>query len=175
MVENLKTTKYRNGDAIPNVSGSWTSLSTGAYSWYNNDGANKAVYGGYYNWYAVGDSRNIAPAGWHVPTEDEWNILTNYLGGANVAGGKLKEAGTAHWMSPNTGATNSTGFTALPGGIRNHYDGSFTGIGSSTFWWVGTELNAGWAWARILRNNNAAVEVNSGVKEFGLPVRCVRD
>jgi uncharacterized protein (TIGR02145 family) len=118
MVENLKTTKYRNGDPIPNVTGNaWAALTTGAYCWYNNDAATyKATYGALYNWYAVADSRNIAPTGWHVPTDAEWTTLTTFLGGESVAGGKLKETGTNHWTSPNTGATNETGFTALPGG-----------------------------------------------------------
>ena len=119
MVENLKTTKYRNGDAIPNVTGnaSWVALSTGAYCWYNNDAATyKATYGALYNWYAVGDSRNIAPSGWHVATDSEWTTLSTFLGGESIAGDKLKEIGTSHWLSPNTGATNSNGFTAFPGG-----------------------------------------------------------
>ena len=129
MAENLKVTCYRNGDAIPNITDgtTWASLSTGAYCEYNNDINNVATYGRLYNWYAVTDSRNIAPAGWHVPSDAEWKQLEMYLGMSQSEadatgwrgtdeGGKLKEVGTMHWNSPNTGATNESGFTALPGG-----------------------------------------------------------
>jgi uncharacterized protein (TIGR02145 family) len=176
MVENLKTTKYRNGELIPNVAGSWASLVTGAYSWYNNDVANKAVYGGYYNWYAVADSRNIAPAGWHVPSDSEWTTLTDYLGGPSVAGGKLKEAGTAHWLTPNTDATNSSGFTALPGGYRYYYDGTFNNVGSDGNWWSSTAGDATYAWGRYLFYYNAGVHRGYyGYLQIGLSVRCVQD
>lgn len=118
MMENLKVTHYRNGDPIPHVTDgvTWGNLTSGAYCNYNNDEGNVATYGRLYNWYAVDDSRNIAPAGWHVPSDAEWQTLVDYLGGDAVAGGKMKEAGTTHWASPNTGATNESGFTALPGG-----------------------------------------------------------
>jgi len=107
MAENLRTTKYRDGSPIPNVTDSsvWILTTEGAYCNYNNDTTHSNTYGRLYNWYAVIDTRNIAPEGWHVPTQDEWNTLVQFLGGGAVAGGKLKETGTAHWNSPNRGAT----------------------------------------------------------------------
>ena len=115
MQENLKTTKYRNGTAIPNITDdtAWTTQTTGAYCWYNNDIANKTNYGAFYNYYTVVDSRNLCPTGWHVPTDAEWTILTTYLGGASIAGIKMKA--TTFWASSNTGTVNSSGFTAFPG------------------------------------------------------------
>ena len=110
MAENLKTTRYRNGEPIPNVTADiqWTALSTGAYCWFNNDAAiNRAIHGAIYNWYTIVDSRNIAPTGWHVPTDDEWTVLITFLGGESVAGGKMKAPGLIYWNSPNTGANNS--------------------------------------------------------------------
>ena len=140
MAENLKTTKYRNGDAIPNVTDNttWSALITGALCNYNNDANNMTTYGRLYNWYAVSDSRNIAPVGWHVPTDVELTTLTDYLGGLSIAGNKLKEPGTTHWASPNTGAVNETGFTALPGGYRVS-SGSFSNLGNNGYWWSSTE------------------------------------
>jgi len=132
MAENLRTTRYANGDAIPQVTGNstWSSLSTGAWCWYDNDNQYENPYGKLYNWHAVADSRNICPAGWHVPTDAEWDALANFLGGSNVAGGKMKATGTAHWNSPNTDATNSSGFTGLPGGYRYYY-GYFYSVGAA--------------------------------------------
>lgn len=128
MKENLKVTRYRNGDPIPRVTvnSEWVDLATGAYcACYNDEGTTAFTYGYLYNWYAVDDRRNLAPAGWHVPTDAEWQILMDYLGGEILAGGKLKETGTSHWASPNTGATNESGFTARPGGIRGFDYGRF--------------------------------------------------
>ncbi len=173
MVENLKTTKYRNGDPIPNVTvdATWGGLTTGAYCWYNNDAATyKATYGALYNWYAVADSRNIAPAGWHVPTDAEWTTLTTYLGGENVAGDKLKEVGTAHWITTNTGVTNISGFTALPGGYRN------MGIGNYSFWWSSTEnFAAATIWIRKMYISYSNVAREDWPKNEGFYVRCLRD
>jgi len=121
MMENLKTTRYCNGDLIQCITDStqWNQyLTTGAYCIYRNNASNANTYGNLYNWYAVNDNRYIAPSGWHVPTDAEWTTLTIFLGGDMVSG-KLKEAGTTHWASPNTAATNETGFTALPGGYRD--------------------------------------------------------
>jgi len=117
---NLDVTTYRNGDPIPEVTNqaAWESLTTGAWCYYNNDPLNGATYGKIYNWYAVNDPRGLAPTGYDVPTDDEWTTLVNYLGGDTVAGGHLKEQGFCHWASPNTGADNSSGFTALPSGRR---------------------------------------------------------
>ena len=120
--QNLKVTHYNNGVTIPNVTGNveWASLTTGGRCYYDNDSvANDSVYGVLYNWYAVSDPGQICPSGWHVSTNAEWNTTEAYLGGTGIAGGKMKEAGTAHWLSPNTGATNSSGFTDLPGNMRD--------------------------------------------------------
>ena len=124
MVENLKTTKYRNGDGIQNVTDSiaWWNLTSGAYCIYRNDVNNLATYGRLYNWYAVIDSRKLTPAGWHIPTDAEWTTLTDYLG--STCGDKLKEKGPNHWGGDNT-ATNETGFTALPGGNRAGWQGAY--------------------------------------------------
>ena len=146
MAENLKTTKYQNGEAIPNVTDDteWSNLVTGAYSDYNNDPSNSDTYGRLYNWYAVDDSRNICPSGWHVPNYSEWTTLENYLGGYLVAGGKLKETGTTHWSSPNTGATNETGFTALPAGGRGSNPGDFIYLGERAVWWTSKDSVTYW-------------------------------
>lgn len=188
MAENLKTTKYQNGDAIPNVTDntSWTNLSTGAYANYNNNANNVATYGRLYNWYAVNDSRKLCPQNWHVPTDTELKTLEMYLGmstteandtgfrGVDV-GGKLKETGTAHWNSSNSGATNSSGFTALPGGYRYYNNGGFYVIGSNGFWWSASEYNASYAWYRNLYYAGSDVIRNFNYKRNGYCVRCVRD
>ena len=174
--QNLKTTHYRNGDPIPNVTDgtAWSSLTTGAYCNYDNDENNSTTYGRLYNWFAVGDSRNIAPTGWHVPTDAEWTTLTTYLGGESVAGGKLKEAGYTHWQSPNTGATNETGFTALPGGYL-YGDGAFHDISGFGLWWSSTENSTNDAWFRIMGYGDTHVYRYNDDKKCGLSVRCVRD
>ena len=177
MAENLKVSHYRNGDNIPtgHSSSYWSNLSTGAYAVYNNDVINADTYGYLYNWYAVDDSRNIAPEGWHVPTDDEWQILVDYLGGSSVAGGKMKETGTEHWNSPNTGATNESGFTALPGGYRG-YNGSYYRMGYSGYFWSSTESGSDYAWYRKLSYDNSSVRRDYYYnKQNGFSVRCVRD
>jgi uncharacterized protein (TIGR02145 family) len=163
MAENLKVAHYRNGDAIPNVidSGTWYDLTTGAYCNYKNSANNADIYGRLYNWYAVRDNRRIAPAGWHVATDGEWQKLIDYLGGDAVAGGKMKEAGTTHWWNPNTGATNESDFSALPGGYRLEYADDHE---------LGNE-----AWFRGLGYFDSEVFRNSGFKVYGFSVRCVRD
>ena len=176
MAENLKVTHYRNGDPVPNVTDDtdWKNLTTGAYCNYDNNTNNSATYGCLYNWYAVNDSRNIAPEGWHVPSNAEWQILINYLGGSSVAGGKMKETGTTHWNSPNTGATNESGFSALPGGYR-HRSGSYDSMGSGAPLWSSTEYDSGNAWARALSGNYSEVHHGNSTNLFGFSVRCVRD
>ena len=177
MAENLKTTKFRNGDPIPNVSENlaWKSLTTGAYCWNNNNAtSNKVNYGALYNWFAVADNRNLAPIGWHVATDDDWTLLTSYLQGVNVAGGKLKETGFNHWSNPNIGATNSSGFTALPGGYRGG-SGAFYGVGSGGIWWSSKVRDANNAWGRYLRYGEAKITRDSGGKTYGFSVRCVKD
>jgi uncharacterized protein (TIGR02145 family) len=174
MAENLKVTKYNDGTAIPNVTDNtvWAALTTGAYCWYNNDATTyKATYGALYNWYAV-NTNKLAPTGWHVPIDEEWTTLTNYLGGVDVAGGKLKEVGTTHWQSPNTGATNETSFTALPGGYR---DNNYTDIKNISGFWSSTiypQWNA--ALDRIFIYSITSVYIgNPRSRANGLSVRCV--
>jgi uncharacterized protein (TIGR02145 family) len=172
MAENLKVVHYRNGDVIPNITdGSvWNNLTTGAYCWYNHDLTNKNIYGALYNWYAVTDSRGIAPAGWHIPSDNEWQTLIDFLGNDVDAGGKMKEAGTTHWLSPNTGATNESGFTALPGGSQ-----SFTDLRYIGNWWTVTEYDMTSAVLLYINYNGAGTSGGSAQKTCGFSVRCVRN
>lgn len=176
MLENLRTTHYRDGSPIPNVTDNteWAGLFSGAYCDYNNAPSNSVVYGKLYNLYTADDPRNIAPEGWHVPTISEWNVLINFLGGSTIAGGKLKEAGLAHWLSPNTGADNSSGFTALPGGIRT-INGTFAGLGT-----MGHFLKRTGNFFPIyypILNYNSAVVSSGGVISMRIAgsVRCIKD
>jgi len=174
MVENLKTTRYRNGDAIPNVADGtkWAGLTTGAYCNYSNDVNNGKKYGRLYNWYAVSDSRNIAPLGWHVATDAEWKTLISCLGGASAAGGKLREAGKAHWIASI--ADNKSGFTALPGGQR--VNGQFGRIGRLGQWWTSTEDDDSNArYWDIGESGSNQVDDYFTIKTDGFSVRCVRD
>ena len=175
MVENLKTTRYNDGTAIPLVTDNtaWAALTTPGYCWYNNDAATyKNTYGALYNWYTV-NTGNLAPNGWHVATDAEWTVLTTFLGGENVAGGPLKEAGTTHWGSTNTGATNATGFSALPGGFRNSNGGSFSFIGYNGYWWLSTAYDAASSWVRHMSCDLAAVGRLYSNDAYGFSVRCV--
>jgi uncharacterized protein (TIGR02145 family) len=176
MARNLKVMHYRNGDSIANIIAdtAWSNLITGAYCNYNNDTAYATTYGRMYNWYAVKDNRNIAPAGWHVPTDAEWQTLIDYLGGSDVAGGKLKEAGFEHWITPNTGATNESGFSALPGGMRSA-SGAYGYIRVDGHFWSSTEFDAGLAWYRPMHAGSTIVTRNYGSVNFGFSVRCVRN
>lgn len=175
MAENLKTTKYNNGTAIPLVTDNttWSNFSTPAYCWYNNDAATyKNTYGALYNWHTVGTG-NLCPTGWHVPSDAEGTILETYYGGSYIAGGELKEAGYLHWLSPNTGATNTSGFTALPGGYR--YDnGTFREIGNQGLWWSSTS-SYGNAWDRNLYYDMENYIRGNIPMTGGLSVRCLRD
>ena len=181
--KNLDVTTYRNGDPIPQVTSNdeWANLTTGAWCYYNNDPANDFPYGKLYNWYALNDPRGLAPSGWHIPNENEWTILTNFLGGDALAGGRMKESGTVHWFSPNTGASNSSGFTALPGGGRYGQmaifglSGSFSDIRLNGYWWSLNENNGPSAWYRILASTNSRIEKNSYIKSNGFSVRCIKD
>ncbi len=176
MAENLKTTKYRNGDSIPNVTDNtqWGNLTTGAYCDYDNTQGNSIIYGKLYNWYAVADSLNLCPTGWHVPTDAEWTILTTYLGGESFAGGKLKDICKALWDSPNIDATNETGFTGLPGGYRIG-NGIFDDISHSGSWWSSTESSANYAWFRYMKDYDGYVMRYGYDKDFGFSVRCVKN
>jgi uncharacterized protein (TIGR02145 family) len=171
--ENLNVEHYRNGDLIPQVQNKneWSNLTTGAWCYYNNDSANGKTYGKLYNWFAVNDSRGLAPEGWHIPSDTEWTILTDFLGGA--VGGKLKA--TTLWQSPNTEATNESGFTGLPGGGRGS-NGRFDFIGKFCFFWSASEDVNGTKWNRNLRYNRSDVGRDGGnYEKDGLSVRCVRD
>lgn len=177
MAENLKVTHYRNGDPIPNATenATWVDLTTGAWCNYNNDDALGTKYGKLYNFYAIADVRNIAPIGWHVATDAEWTELTTGLGGENVAGGKLKEAGTQNWKSPNIGATNETGFDALPSIYQFDNDGSFYLVGDCSYWWTATDNGTSEPYFRNLDPNDSHVYRESSGMAYGFSVRCVRD
>lgn len=176
MAENLRTTTYANGDPIPNVTDTtqWQGLTTGAWAHYNNDNQYENPYGKLYNFYTVDDPRNVCPTGWHVPTDAEWTVLTDYLGGVNVAGGKMKSTGMQYWSSPNTDATNESGFSGLPGGYRLN-DGTYYGIGFSGLWWSSTEDVTYSAWSRSLHYSNGVYYRGSSNKASGHSVRCLRD
>jgi uncharacterized protein (TIGR02145 family) len=177
MAENLKTTKYNDNTPIPLVTDptAWANLTTPGYCWYNNDATTyKVTYGALYNWFTVNTGK-LCPTGWHVPTDGEWSILSIYLGGESVAGGPLKETGTTHWNSPNTGATNVTGFTGLPGGYRYYTNGVFAGIGLHGNFWSATETDATYAYYRDLQYNFNSLYRALPAKVHGLYVRCVMD
>lgn len=177
MTKNLDVSTYRNGDPIPQVTdpAAWAALTTGAYCYYNNDSATyAAVYGKLYNWYAVNDPRGLAPEGWHIPTDFEWTTLGNCLGGDGLAGGPMKEIGTTHWTTPNTGATNLSGFTALPGGYRYSY-GVFTNIGLWGAWWSSTLYDSVSARYSYTENNTDNLTRTWTNKKIGFSVRCLRD
>jgi uncharacterized protein (TIGR02145 family) len=183
MAENLKVTRYRNGDAIPNVTDgeTWAHLTAGAFCNYDNNANNVTTYGRLYNWYAVIDSRNIAPAGWHVPSDADWKTLARYLGGEDIAGGKMKETGTTHWQSPNTGATNESGFSALPGGERS-YSGVFNALRLYANFWSSSEVNTYNAsyWdinhdTSILPDYFSILSAMYEYKQAGFSIRLVRD
>jgi uncharacterized protein (TIGR02145 family) len=175
MSENLKTSRYRNGGSIPYVVGNtdWQALTTGAWSNYNHDAANELIYGKLYNWYTtLGDT--LCPTGWHVPTDAEWTTLSSNLGGESVAGGKMKSIGTAYWNTPNTGATNESGFSALPGGYRDIV-GSFFNIRNDAFFWSATEVSNFIAKSCYLVINDGYANRYIYPKSFGGSVRCLRD
>ncbi|HUX97818.1 MAG TPA: fibrobacter succinogenes major paralogous domain-containing protein [Bacteroidales bacterium] len=184
MAENLKTTRYNNGQTIGTTIPATKDIIDEImpkYQWaYDGDEKNVAVYGRLYTWYAVIDSRNICPVGWHVPTNAEWDTLVKNIGGENLAGGKLKEKGIEHWASPNTGATNESGFTALPGGLRVRYNsmGEFHTIGGSGFWWsfISNGDNNYSSTNRCLEYNSSLLYSNRYYSAYnGNSVRCIKD
>jgi uncharacterized protein (TIGR02145 family) len=188
MAENLKTTHYRNGDAIPaeTDSSAWSNLSTGAYCNSDNDEANVEAYGRLYNWFTVIDSRNLTPAGWHVPSDEEWKQLEMYLGMSREAadqenyrgtdeGGKLKETGTTHWHNPNEGATNETGFSAFPGGSRDSKSNFNDFMGYLAAFWSSTEGSDGGRWFRYLPFDGSQIGRSTRNKRGGGSIRCIRD
>ena len=180
LAENLKVTHFRNGDAIPNVTDSaeWSDVNTGAYCNYNNDTAIANIYGKLYNLYAINDDRGLAPEGWHIPTDEAWTTLTDYLGGNGIAGGKLKETGFEHWNSPNIGASNESGFTALPGGQRDG-DWNFNGLNSTALFCtkpLGTNLESNPRYVDRYSSGITRTQWSGyGSFEHGLSVRCVKD
>ena len=181
--ENLKVSKYNDGTEIPNVTGNtqWGKLTTGSWAYYNNSDSLGKIYGKLYNWYAVSPTtngnKNVCPTGWHVPTDAEWTVLTDYLGGSSVAGGKLKEVGTSNWHSLNTDATNTTLFSALPGGLRYGSGGYCYGVGDFGYWWSSSEYDMTNAWIRDLKGSNGIITRSLGDKgkRSGYSVRCLKD
>lgn len=173
---NLDVTTYANGDTIPQVTDptAWAALTTGAWCYYDNNSANGTTYGKMYNWYAVTDPRGLAPTGYHIPTLVEFDTLITFLGGETVAGGKLKETGLCNWLTPNTGATNESSFTGLPGGYRDN-NGVFGEISNYGLWWSSVETVTAFANYLLLgyNNSNAFIYVNS--KTFGFSVRLIKD
>jgi uncharacterized protein (TIGR02145 family) len=187
MKENLKTSRYKNGTLIPTgLNGTQCQTTTsGACADYNNDPANTAFYGKLYNWYAVADTQGLCPTGWHEPEDWEWNVLVkaidpnadttcNGCNQSSIVGGAMKDIGTTHWASPNTGATNSSGFTGLPGGYRANY-GPYDGIGNYGYWWSATQYNSAQSQYRYLYYPNSNVGRDFDYKTIGFSVRCVRD
>lgn len=185
---NLNVSTYRDGTVIPQVTDStaWANLTTGAWCYHNNDPANEATYGKLYNWYAVAGihdndpntpNKILAPAGYHVPSDSEWTQLTNYVQAQlpiGNPGGKMKETGFCHWNAPNTDATDSSGFTGLPGGERN-VSGAFQGISNFGFWWSSTELDSTYAYSRALANVGGFVISQYNNKPIGFSVRLIQD
>jgi uncharacterized protein (TIGR02145 family) len=179
MAENLRSISYANGDPIPNVTDNtlWQILTTGACSHYNNDSSQyENPYGKLYNWYTVADPRNVCPTGWHVPSDAEWTVLSDYLGGPGIAGGKMKSTGTAYWLTPNGEATNESGFSGLPGGHR-YGDGAFQRIGELGFWWSSTLYGSlsEYAVTRYLDNSAGGFNTSGAIMAEGVSVRCLRD
>jgi uncharacterized protein (TIGR02145 family) len=173
MAEDLKTTKYNDGTPIPNITDNtaWMSSYNPGYCWYNNDKDFKSTYGALYNFSAI-SAGMLCPQGWHVPTDYEWSELSIFLGGEGV-GGKIKEAGTAHWVTPNQDATNSTGFTALPGGGRD-INGLFNGMGLSNTWWTSSMYTEGSSYSWSVNNTSGDLTENPGTYQvFGAAVRCI--
>ncbi len=177
MAENLKTAKYRDGTAIPNVTDntSWRNLTTGAFCDYDNDPDNSIIFGKLYNWFAAVDTRNLCPTGWRMPTHDEWKSLNAYLGDGMIAGSKLKETGTKNWSPPNTDATNETGFSALPGGYRLGYSVAFTNIKNQASWHSSTMIDNLNSYGACVVYNYGWLATAQGVKQNGYSVRCLKE
>jgi uncharacterized protein (TIGR02145 family) len=177
LVENLKTTRYANGDPIANETDGtlWNGLTTGGWAHYNNDSQYDDPYGKLYNWLAAGDPRGLCPNGWRVPDDGEWTTLTEFLGGESVAGGALKETGTVLWNSPNTDATNSSGFSGLAGGVRFGSNADFYDFGNKGLWWTSTYTNFGSARMRSVAYNSGSATRDLFLQHVGLSIRCLRN
>lgn len=183
MAKNLEVTHYRNGDVIQKVEGceEWDHIGTGAYCWYDNSISWGSYYGALYNWYTVDDSRELCPAGWHTPSYAEWNILINYLGGQNIAGGRMKSTRKepdAHprWDIPNIGASNESGFSGLPGGSRSNFIGDFEGIDKYACFWSSTidSISKEVRYCGLNHDNNS-IFISRSYKSYGRSVRCLKD
>jgi len=177
MAENLRTTKYRNGDEIPNVkeNAEWNDLSTSAYCNYNNTESldTIATLGRLYNWYAAADTRNIAPKGWRVPTIADWTELFEYLGGVEIASNKLKEVGDIHWEDPYE-SDNSSGFTALPTGSRD-FNKNYVDVGFYSIFWTHSEYNSDKAGCLNLFYFSSNVYTGVNYKYYGYAIRCIKE
>ena len=193
MKENLKTTTYSNGSSIPNITDpyEWTYLTTGAYAWYDNDISWKDSYGALYNWHAVDDANRLCPTGWHVPTNDEWTALTDFIGGtgepngnelkscrqvSSPLGGECNTSEHPRWEDLNSSiyGTDNFGFSGLPGSYRTQ-QGDFIQIGTHGIWWSSTEYSSNYAWTRYLHYYDGRVNMTESDKQSGLSVRCLRD
>ncbi len=179
MQENLDVSRYRNGDHIryAPTNQDWLDAAAkgeGAWSYYKNDAASNGKYGRLYNWYAVHDSRGLAPSGWHIPTSQELNKLTTVLGGASVAGGKMKSTGSSLWLSPNFAADNRSRFSALPGGMRG-IDGGFYFMGENAYFWSSSESTPTISWYTVLNCHLPVVVQGTEHNADGMSVRCIKN
>jgi len=181
MAENLKVTHYNNGDSIIYITSEehWGSMNQGQYAIYNDESINSNIYGNLYNWAVIGDIRGICPIGWHVPSDDEFTVLTDFLGGESVAGGKMKESGLEHWAyysdQISLEATNESGFTGLPGGHRNTNTGDYIYMGFYGYFWSSTENGSELAWRRYLFHYSSGIARDTFGKPNGFAIRCIAD
>ena len=173
MTSNLNVPKYQDGTLIPEEKdpAKWATLTTGAWRYYDNDPKNAKLYGKLYNWYAVNNNKGLAPAGYQIPADEQWTTLTNFIG--SEAGLKMKETDTSNWTSPNSEATNSTGFTGLPGGICIS-NGDIILLGDYGHWWSATSVDAATAWNRSLGYNSSIACRSYDDKNYGFAVRCIK-
>ncbi|MCP4313115.1 MAG: hypothetical protein GY790_17795 [Bacteroidetes bacterium] len=187
MAENLNASRYRNGDPIPQIPDDeeWGEANNGAWCYYDNESKHERPFGKLYNWHTVKDPRSLAPEGWHIPTDEEWQELELYLGmgqhqlnitgwRGNTGGGKLKENGISHWHLPNEGATNESGFAAFPGGYRD-VEGTFYVLGSSGYWWSSSEFERHFAWYRSLYYTSCKIHRTNSYEGDGFSIRCIKD
>jgi uncharacterized protein (TIGR02145 family) len=175
--QNLRTTHFNDGTYIPVTTDSteWTNTITGSRCYYNNDStAYDTLYGALYNGYSINHAMNVCPVGWHISTNEEWEEAESFLGGFEIVGGKMKEAGTVHWTAPNNGATNSSGFDGLPGGMRDLLN-TYVCLGENGLWWTATSYNESTYWTTYLDYLSEGVDHNPAPKNYGLSIRCVRD
>jgi uncharacterized protein (TIGR02145 family) len=188
MKENLRTSRYSNGDTIPHITNStiWTNLITGGYCWYNQDSAMyESLYGKLYNFYTVVDGRNLCPTGWHMPSDSEWKTLEMFIGMSpaeadgtlhrgTTEGGELKATGTSLWQAPNTGASDEYGFSAIPAG----YSGSvldFGGMGIQSTFWTATPSNSSTSYNRTIRYEMSTISRSNSNNTAGYSVRCIKN